>query len=224
MANQETKRVFKIWGRANSSNVQKVLWMADELGLDYERIDAGGPFGVTADPEYRAMNPNGLIPTVQDDGFVLWESNVVLRYLAMRERATALLPEPTSAAALRERAEIEKWMDWASTALAPAMHAAFWGLIRTPVDQRDSSAILASCQKTARQFEILEERLHGRDWLGGDRFTVADIPAGIFAWRWVGMPWGEAGFERPALPRVDAWSQRLLERPAYRRWVAQPIT
>jgi glutathione S-transferase len=215
---------LRIWGRANSSNVQKVLWVADELGLHYERIEAGGKFGVTNDPSYRAMNPNGLVPTIEDDGFVLWESNVVVRYLAMRERATALLPATDAPASLRERAEVEKWMDWSSTALAPAMHGAFWGLVRTPPEERDAAAITASAAKTEQQFRILEERLAGRPWLAGDRFTVADIPAGIFAWRWYGLPWADAGYTRPSLPQLDGWYARLTERPAYRRWVMQPIT
>jgi glutathione S-transferase len=217
-------KALRIWGRTNSSNVQKVLWLADELGLGYERIDAGGQFGVTSEPSYRAMNPNGLIPTIDDDGFVLWESNVVMRYLAMRERATLLLPAGDAPASLRERAEVEKWMDWASTTLAPAMHAAFWGLVRTPPEARDAAAITASAQKTAQQFGILDERLADRAWLAGDRFTLADIPVGIFAWRWYGLPWAVAGYARPPLPRLDGWFARLGERAAYRRWVMQPIT
>lgn len=216
--------MLKIWGRANSSNVQKVLWVADELGLHYERIDVGGAFGGTAEAAYRAMNPNGLVPTLQDDDFVLWESNTICRYLATREAADALLPGIGSAASVRARADVEKWMDWASTSLAPAMHGAFWGLIRTPAAQQDRAAIIASAEKTAAQFAVMDAALAGRGWLAGDGFTLADVPAGIFAWRWFQLPWSQVGYRRPALPNLDAWHERLGERPAYRRWVMQPVT
>jgi glutathione S-transferase len=216
--------MLKIWGRANSSNVQKVLWVADELGLACERIDAGGAFGGTAEPSYRAMNPNGLVPTIDDDGFVLWESNTIVRYLATRERAHALLPDTGTPESIRARAEVEKWMDWASTALSPATFAAFWGLIRTPEERRDRAAIVASAEKTVVQLQIMEAALATRTWLAGDRFTLADVPAGILTWRWYGLPLAQVGFTRPTLPNLEAWRERLAERPAYRRWVMHPLT
>jgi glutathione S-transferase len=216
--------MLKIWGRANSSNVQKVLWVADELGLDYERIDAGGAFGVTADPEYRAMNPNGLVPTLQDDEFVLWESNAICRYLATREAASSLLPGIEKVESMRMRAGIERWMDWCSTALAPATGPAFFGLVRTSPEQRDTAAIAASIRKSAAQLSILEGVLATRDWLAGDAFTLADVPAGVLAWRWLALPWAQVDLPRPSLPHLEAWNRRLCERPAYRRWVMRQLT
>jgi glutathione S-transferase len=216
--------MLKIWGRANSSNVQKVLWVADELGLGYERIDVGGAFGGTAEPAYRAMNPNGLVPTLQDGDFVLWESNAICRYLATRERATGLLPGIETLASMQARAGIERWMDWCSTALAPATGPAFFGLVRTPAEQRDAVAIVASIRKSAEQLSILEGVLATRDWLGGDAFTLADVPAGVLAWRWLALPWAQVDHPRPSMPNVEAWHRRLGERPAYRRWVMRPLT
>jgi glutathione S-transferase len=216
--------MLKIWGRVNSSNVQKVLWLADELGLRYERVEAGGAFGRTADADYRAMNPTGLVPTLQDDDFVLWESNSICRYLATRENAVTLLPATDTVASVRARAEVEKWMDWSSTAVAPAMHGAFWGLVRTPPEKQDREAILLSADRTAAQMSIIDEALSARPWLAGDHFTLADVPAGIFAWRWFRLPWAQVGYQPRPLPRLEAWHRRLAERQAYQRWVMQPVT
>lgn len=119
--------MLKIWGRANSINVQKVLWCCDELSLEYERIDAGGPFGRTQNPDYLAMNPNGLIPTISDDGFTLWESNAIVRYLAAKHGVGGLCPED-----LRERADADRWMDWQLGTLWVALRPVFIGLVRTP--------------------------------------------------------------------------------------------
>ena len=124
--------MLKIWGRNNSVNVQKVLWCCEEMGLQYERIDAGGSFGVVNTPQYRELNPNGLVPTIEDDGFVLWESNAIVRYLAAKHSAGKLWPED-----LKIRAEADKWMDWQNTTFWPTFRPLFWNLVRTPVDQRD---------------------------------------------------------------------------------------
>src|SRR6266496_3889646 len=120
--------MIKLWGRTNSLNVQKVLWTLAELDLAYERVDAGLKFGVVDTPAYRAMNPNGLVPTLEDDGFVLWESNVVIRYLTMKHAAGTLFTA-------------ERWMDWQQTSLNPPIALVFFNLIRLAPEKRDMDAV-----------------------------------------------------------------------------------
>src|SRR3981081_4085762 len=131
--------MLRIWGRLSSVNVQKVVWCADELGLDYERIDAGGSFGLTRTPEYLAMNPNALVPVIEDDGLILYESNAIVRYLAARDSPGGLWPR-----GLRQSADVDRWMEWQSTSFTPAMRDIFWQLVRTPAERRDAKAIEAS--------------------------------------------------------------------------------
>lgn len=207
--------MLKIWGRASSVNVQKVLWAAEELGLAYERIDLGGPFGGTDDPAYRAKNPNGLVPTIEDDGpdggtVVLWESNAIVRYLAARYGSGSLWPEDPAARALSDR-----WMDWALTVLGPDMRTLFWGFVRDPV-HADVGAMLRAADAAARAWSLLDAHLAatGRDFIAGDALTTGDIPAGCFLQRWLSFP-----LDRPDLPRLAAWHERLAQRPGYRRHV-----
>ena len=206
---------MKIYGRVTSSNVMKALWTADELGLDYERIDAGMSFGVVDTPDYRAMNPNGRVPTIVDDGLVLWESNAIVRYLAAKHDAGGLWPED-----LARRADLDRWMDWQQTTLNPAFTPVFWGLVRTPEAERDQSAIDAAVAQSIGVFQILELLLADRDWIGGDRLTMADIPLGPNVHRFFNLP-----FERPSLPNVEAWYGRMKARPAFAKNVSDiPIT
>lgn len=211
--------MLKIWGRANSSNVQRPLWLCAELGIPFERIDAGGPFGQTREPGYLAMNPNALIPTIEDDGFVLWESNTIIRYLAARHEAHDWYPT-----ALQARARVEQWMDWSNTVFAPALTPAFWGLIRHAPAERDAQAVLASGEKTAAALAILDARLAGRDYVCGGQPTLAEISLGINAYRWMNLPWDLVGYTRPEMPALCAWYRRLTQRPAYRQVVMTPIT
>jgi glutathione S-transferase len=204
--------MLKIWGRVDSSNVQKVLWCADELGLVYERVDIGGRFGGNKEPAYLALNPNGLVPTIDDDGFVLWESNTILRYLAAKHGKL-------SAATPAARADAERWMDWQLTVLAPCMVPLFWGWVRTAPEKRDHAALEGARKSAAAAWTILDRGLTGRDFAGGDAFTIGDIPAGCQAWRWFNLP-----IERPDLPHLRAWFERLMTRPAYRKHVALPLT
>src|ERR1700724_3788694 len=128
---------MKIWGRTTSSNVQKVMWASGEMGLRYERIDVGGPFGKNKEPPYLAMNPNGLVPTLEEeDGFLLWESNSIIRHLAAKHNSATL--EPVD---LKPRALASQWMDWQLSVMGPAITPVFWGLVRTPPEQRDEKAI-----------------------------------------------------------------------------------
>lgn len=206
--------MLKIWGRRNSINVMKVLWVCEELGLPYRQIDAGMQYGVVDTPEYAAMNPNRKVPTIDDEGFVLPESNTIVRYLAARHGRTDLLPP-----APRERALVESWMDWASFSLAIPMTPLFWQLIRTPEERRDPAVIAANSAEAERCMRVLEHRLEGRPYLCGADFTLADVPAAAFVHRWLKLP-----IERPGLPRIDDYYRRMLERPGYRSHVAGPLS
>jgi glutathione S-transferase len=201
--------MLKVLGRNNSSNVQKVLWCLDELGLPFEREDVGGAFGRNRDPAYLALNPNGLIPTLVDKGRVLWESNTILRYLAA-SYDTGELWEPDPA----RRAVGEKWMDWQLSVLAPPMTPLFVQLVRTQETERDAALVAKSASKAAAAFRILDQALRDAPWLGGPRFTIADIPCGVLAYRWMHLP-----IERPDLGSLEDWYARLSVRPAYRRQV-----
>jgi glutathione S-transferase len=201
-----------ILGRLSSINVQKVVWACEELGLDYVREDVGGAFGGNRTPEYLATNPNGLIPVLREDGFTLWESNTILRYLG------ASNPSPLWPEAPRARALLDRWMDWQMSVLAEPMRVIFWALVRTPEPQRDMAAVARAVGDASARWAILESHFGERSFLGGEAFTLADIPAGCFAHRWFSL-----AIERPHLPAVHAWYERLLERPAYAQYVARPL-
>ena len=205
--------MLRIWGRTNSVNVKKALWAAEELGLKYERIDAGLQFGVNKTPEYLRMNPTGLVPTIDDDGFVLWESHSIVRYLAAKHGMGSLCP-----ADLRARADAERWMDWAFT-FQSAMRNVFWGLIRTPPEKRDAKAIEEGCKRSAELLAIPESVLAGRRYITGDRFTMGDIPLGCEVQRWMRVP-----IEHARFPNVEAWFERLRERAPFRKIVDIPLT
>ena len=206
--------MLKIWGRVNSVNVKKALWALEELGVKYERIDAGMQFGVTKTPEYLKMNPNSLVPTIDDDGFVLWESHSIVRYLAAKHGMGRLYP-----ADLKARADAERWMDWAFT-FQRAMRDVFWGLIRTPAEKRDAKAIedgrVASNKLAA---EVLERALEKKAYITDDRLSMGDIPIGCEVQRWMRVP-----IERPKLPNVEAWFGRLGQRPAFKKIVDIPLS
>ncbi len=204
--------MLTIWGRKNSSNVQKVLWCCAELDVPYERIDAGLAFGKTDEPEYRAKNPNGLVPTIEDGDFVLWESNAILRYLAAKHGK--LYPQD-----LHAKADVDRWLDWQLGRLAPATGPAFFNLIRTPPDQRDQNAIDRSAKDSAAIMGILDRQLAGRRFIGGDAFTVADIANGVLTYRWKYLD-----IERPTLTNVNEWYYRLTQRPAYQEYVMLTLT
>ena len=206
--------MLKIWGRTNSINVQKVMWAVGELGLEHERIDAGGAFGGLDTDAYGRLNPNRKVPTVQDGELVLWESNACVRYLAARYGSGGLWPEdPTP------RAMADMWMDWQQTTLLPDMTIVFWGLIRTPEDKRDHAAIEAAARRLGSIWAMLDERLASRPFVAGEAFTMGDIPVGAACYRYHGLPIG-----RPRLANVERWYERLKERAPFREHVMLPIT
>ena len=202
-----------IWGRINSVNVQKVLLCCEELGVEYRRIDAGGPFGVVDTPEYRRLNPNGLVPTIDDDGFILWESNAIVRYLAAKHRGHLWPADP------HVRAVADQWMDWTNTTYWPALRTGFLGLVRTPPAEQNAAAIAESLRRTAEILDMVDEHLGARAYLAGEAFTVGDIALGAGIWRWMAMP-----IERPAHPHIERWFQALSQRPAYRKIVMSPLS
>jgi glutathione S-transferase len=206
--------VLRIWGRSNSINVQKVLWCCEELDVSYHRVDVGGPFGGNREPEYLRLNPNGLVPTISDGGFVLWESNAIVRYLAARHGMGTLCPED-----LAERADADRWMDWQLGTLWASFRAAFVGLIRTPPEKRDRANIARAIRKTAGNLDLLDAHLAGRDYVTGPSLTVADIPLGVTAYRWFTLD-----IERPAMPNLEAWYERLRARGPYRAIVMSPLS
>ena len=205
--------MLRIWGRVNSVNVKKALWAADELGLKYERIDAGMQFGVNKTSDYLKMNPTGLVPTISDDGFTLWESHSIVRYLSAKHGSGSLCPSDP-----RARADAERWMDWAFT-FQNAMRNVFWGLIRTPAEKRDIKAIEEGRKRSIELLAIPESVLAGRKYVTGDAFTMGDIPLGCEVQRYMRVP-----IERPKFPAVEAWFERLRERPAFRKNVDIPLS
>ena len=206
--------MLKIWGRITSINVQKVVWCADELGLAYERIDVGGAFGGTKTPEYLAMNPNSYVPTLQEDGFTLYESNAIVRYLAGRDEAARLWPKD-----LRARADSDRWMEWQSNTFSPAMRDAFWQLIRTPEAERDAAAIEKSRGSAERLAVILDGQLARHEYLTPIGFTIADIVVGCSAHRWLNLP-----VARPKLANLERWYALLKSRPASRQVTSQALS
>jgi glutathione S-transferase len=205
--------MLKIWGRVNSVNVKKALWCVGELGLPHERIDAGMQFGVNKTPEYLKMNPTGLVPTIDDDGFVLWESHAIVRYLCAKHSAGRLWPTD-----LRQRADAERWMDWAFT-FQRAMRDVFWGLIRTPPEKRNAQAIEEGIRQSHALAAMLDKALADRPYVAGRDFTMGDIPIGCEVQRWMRVP-----IERPKLPILEAWFERLRARPPFAQHVDLPLT
>ena len=173
--------MIKIWGRNTSSNVQKAMWAVDELGLERQRIDVGGAFGKTKEAPYLAMNPNSLVPTLEEeDGFTLWESNSIVRYLAGKhDKSGALEPKDPE-----QRALASQWMDWQLSVVGPAIFHAFWGLIRTPPEKRDLAAIKTSQEKTTDAMMILDAQLAKTAFVAGPEFSYGDIPVGVMCYRY----------------------------------------
>lgn len=205
---------MKIWGRINSTNVRKVLWAAEELGIAYHQIDAGGAFGLVSEPGYLAQNPNGLVPCIDDDGFILWESNSIVRYLAQ-----AYGSEPFQITDAREHARADRWMDWASLSFSTPFRNLFWNLVRCQPEQRNEAEIAAGKVECERLMRIADAALKDAPFLSGGHLGIGDIPLGCIAYAWFSLP-----IERPDLPHLSAWYERLKERPAYQKAVMTPLT
>lgn len=203
--------MLTIWGRLNSHNVKKVVWLAEEMGLTYDRRDVGGAFGM--DEAYRALNPNALIPTIEDDGFVLWESNSILRYLAASHGGEAFYPVAPQA-----RASVERWMDWNFT-WADAIRPIFFQMVRTAPEKRDAALIERSVARAAGLSAILDDVLGRQEWLSGDGFGIGDIPVAAYANTWFQLP-----VERPSRPNMERWYAGLQKRAPFRDVVMIPLS
>ena len=198
--------MLKIWGRNTSSNVQKVIWALGEMKIPFERIDVGGAYGKTKEPFYLAMNPNSLVPTLEEeDGFTLWESNSVVRYLAGKHGGTL---EPKDA---KVRAKASQWMDWQLSVMGPAITPVFWGLVRTPPEKRDQAAIDAGKEKTTAACKILDAQLGKTRFVAGEDFSYGDIPVGVMTRRYM-----ELVPERPKMANLERWYGEIAQRPAFK--------
>jgi len=203
--------MLTIWGRLNSHNVKKVAWFAKELDIPHERHDIGGQFGMS--DAYRKLNPNALIPTIEEDGLVLWESNAILRYMAARHGGERFWPADPAA-----RAQGDKWMDW-QFSFADAQRDAFKNLVRTPADKRDMESVALSAKAAGALMQRIEDALSKSDWLSGPDFGIGDIPMGVYAHTFFTLD-----IARPDLPNVKAWYDRLRMRSAYAETVMIPLT
>lgn len=206
--------MLKLWGRSNSTNVKKPLWCLEELEVPYTRIDAGGAFGIVGEPDFIEKNPNKLVPCLEDGEFVLWESNAIVRYLAAQYGQGVLWnPDPA------QRAQADKWMDWATSTLAAPFRPLFWNIVRTAPEQRDLVAVQAALDECGKLLTIADRALSTQPYLSGESFGMGDIPLGCFAYAWFEMP-----IERPDLPHLRDWYEQLKRRPAYQAAVLTPLT
>jgi glutathione S-transferase len=206
--------MLKVWGRANSINVQKVLWCCGELELPFERIDAGLQFGVNNTPEYRAKNPNALVPMIDDAGFILWESQPIVRYLARKHGLGSLCPADVQACA-----DADRWMDWNATTVWPNLRPVFWNLVRTEPAKRDMPLVEISRKGLAASMTLLDAHLASRQYVTGANFTMGDIPLGVSIHRWFRME-----IARENLPHLAGYYKRLQARPAYAKYADLPLT
>jgi glutathione S-transferase len=206
--------MLKIWGRISSINVRKVVLTAQLLELPFERIDAGAGFGIVQTPRYKAHNPNALVPLLEDGDFALWESNVIVRYLAAKHALGAFYPQD-----LRSRFDAERWMDWQQTTLNPAGREAFMQCIRTAADRRNPQAIATSVAATEPLLAMLDSHLAQRRFMAGDRLTMADIPVACEMHRWWGLP-----LQHPDHPNLRRWHDRIRHLPAARGILDLPLS
>ena len=206
--------MLKIWGRLNSINVMKVMWCVDELGIEHERVDAGMSHGVVGEDFYAKLNPNRRVPTIDDDGLVLWESNVIVRYLSAKHGSGSLCPVD-----IGERALAEQWMDWQQTTSHPDITFVFWAVVRDLKANQDPEKLAAATLRAAQAWQVVDDHLGDHDYLCGNHLTMADIPLGAAVWRWYNMK-----IERPALANVEAWHKRLQQRPGFKKYVMLPLT
>ncbi|MGV8855512.1 MAG: glutathione S-transferase family protein [Devosia sp.] len=198
-----------LWGRQSSCNVQKVLWALYELDLPFKHIEVGGVHGGLEDPAYRVLNPNGLVPTLQDGDLTVWESHAIVRYLAGAYGKDSLWRADP-----RQRALVDQWTDWTATSFQPAWIGLFWLMVRTPPGQHDSAAIAMAYNQTIAALRLLDDHLTARIFLVGETLSYADIVAGVALFRWFTMD-----VERPVMPAVEAWYAQLQQRPGFRRAV-----
>ena len=204
---------MEIWGRKNSSNVIPVMWTLAELGMSHKRHNVGGSFGGVNTESYSRLNPNKLVPTMNDNGFILWESNAIIRYLCRQYAHGSLCPNNP-----QEAAQADQWMEWYKSSVMTKIHPVFWGLIRVPSDQRDLANIAAGASEIAKALKILDNHLDGRSYVLGNTFTMADIPLGASMYRYYNLD-----IEHGSFKNIESWYNRLCQRPAYREHAMIPF-
>jgi len=205
--------MIEIWGRRNSNNVMAVMWTAGELHIPFHRYDVGGSFGGLDSEAFLAMNPNGRIPVMKHEGKYLYESTTIVRYLtAVFGKGTLCAADPYG------KAITDQWMDWFKSTFYPAFHPLFWGLIRTPMAQRNNQLVSDSALKTGDVLRVAEQRLQSCDYLGGEDFSIADIPLGACIYRYFHLD-----IARPHLPALEDWYRRLTLRTEYQKHVMIPF-
>jgi glutathione S-transferase len=203
-----------LWGRSTSSNVMKVIWLLEELKLPYERKDVGGPFGKTDTQEYRTMNPTGLVPTLQEDDFILWESNAILRYISnVHVPETTLWPRDPHA-----RANVDRWLDAQQTIMNRPQATIFVNMVRTPPEKRDQAVIAQAITDAGRAWGMIGVELGRHPYIAGEELALCDIAWGVHLHRWFNMD-----FNRPEIPHLREWYDRLLRRPVYKEHIARPL-
>jgi glutathione S-transferase len=202
--------MITVYGRATSSNVQTVMWGIGELDLEYERLDYGHVYGGLDTPEFRAMNPNGLVPVIRDGDVTLFESCAILRYLGGRYGRFPFWPEDPVA-----RAPIDMWAEWGKTTFIRDFNVPiFWAVVRTPPAKRDPGALEVALTQFDRQLDILEAQIGDRPYVMGEDFTLADIVIGHDLYRYFTID-----IPRRERPTLAAYYDRLCRRPAYREHV-----
>ena len=205
--------MLEIWGRRNSSNVIPVMWAVGELGLEHRRHNIGGSFGGDDTEAYARLNPNRLIPTIRDNGFVLWESMAITRYLCRQYGAGSLWPDDSQQVALADQ-----WMDWYKSSLAANLMPVFFNLVRTAEEQRNLEVIQRCTAATIDYLALLDRHLQGKSYLLGEHFSMADIPLGAIVYKYYHLD-----IERPEMTHLEAWYARLCERPAYQQHAMIPF-
>ena len=197
--------MLEIYGRKNSNQVINVMWAVSEMGLEHIRHNLTGSFGGEDTEAFGKMNPNRLVPVIDDKGFVLWESYAIIRYLTRRYGYDSLWPSDPQQAAIADQ-----WMEWTNSLVMPTFFPIFWQLVRTPKDQRDYDKVAEMANATGQLLQIAEKQLEGKTYITGDSLTFGDIPLGALMFKYYTLD-----IERPSLPNIEAWYARLQEREAY---------
>ena len=205
--------MLKIYGRKNSNQVIQLMWTVGELQLEHVRYNVGGSFGGLDTDEYANLNPNRLVPTIDDNGFVLWESYAIIRYLSHEYGLGSLWPENNQQAAIADQ-----WMEWTNSRFMGTFFPIFWSLIRTPKEQQEPDKIAASAKATGELLQIVERQLHGKKFITGNTLTMGDIPLGSMMFKYFALD-----IKRPSLPNIESWYARLCDRPAYQLHAMNPF-
>ena len=205
--------MLEVWGRKNANQVIQVLWTLSELGIKYKRHSIGTETADLETEEYKSLNPNSKIPTIRDNGFVMWESHAVIRYLAKKYGFGNLYPKDPQKAALSDQ-----WMTWSTDSFMGTFFPVFWQLVRTEEKHRDYEKIAEMAKQSSEILKILDANLKKNHFVAGDEFTFGDIPLGVLIHKYFVLD-----IERPSLPGIEAWYKRLSERPAFQQHAMQPF-